>query len=356
MPETFFQQKEVRALRRRENGAVLILIYIKMQLFSLKMGGVLFFDGYEDSFAEELAFQIDEDPEDVQKLIDFLKKHGLLVEKSDNEIYLPAVTENTGTEGSSAERVRNYRKKKGLLQCNTACGDSALQCNTQTSQCDDSSLLCHGEKELDIELEKEKEIEKEKEKEYTPPLGAGNTPEQSSAAVPSLPSVENSVDKDGEPEMIIRYFLNMYKFYIGRDHEPIGADKREEIKKRLKEYGATRAYVNEYFGDDGTESGKKPVYGESDGKIFHFASPGVLELLAKRVHKATAGTQAKPTPKKKTGIWNTGIDPNYNPPPGVDPTWDYYKERGGYDIPASHPETKKRLEGQDENGFRVYEV
>lgn len=344
MPETFFQQKEVRALRRRENGAVLILIYIKIQLSSLQTGGVLLFDGYEDSFAEELALQIDEDPEDVQKVIDFLKRHGLLVEKSDDEIYLPAVTENTGTEGSSARRMRKAKEKASL----------SSKTDDKPSNIDDSPSICYGEKELDIELEKE--IEKEKEKEYTPPLGAGNTPEQSSAAVPSLPSVENSVDKDGEPEMIIRYFLNMYKFYIGQDHEPIGADKREEIKKRLKEYGATRAYVNEYFGDDGTESGKKPVYGESDGKIFHFASPGVLGLLAKRVHKATAGTQAKPTPKKKTGIWNTGIDPNYNPPPGVDPTWDYYKERGGYDIPASHPETKKRLEGQDENGFRVYEV
>lgn len=328
LPETFFQQKEVRALRRRENGSVLILIYIKMQLSSLQTGGVLLFDGYEDSFAEELAFQIDEDPEDVQKVIDFLKKHGLLVEKSDNEIYLPAVTENTGTEGSSAERVRNYRKKKELLQCNTACENSMLQSNAQASQCDSYSLLCHGEKELDIE--KDIDIELEKEKEYTLSSGAGNTPEQSSAAGPSLPSVENSVDKDGEPEMVIRYFLNMYKLYIGQDHEPIGADKREEIKERLKEYGATRAYVNEYFGDDGTESGKKPVYGESDGRIFHFASPGVLELLAKRVHKATAGTQAKPTPKKKNGIGDTGIDPNYDPPPGVDPTWDYYKQRGGY--------------------------
>lgn len=54
--------------------------------------------------------------------------------------------------------------------------------------------------------------------------------------------------------------------------------------------------------------------------------------------------------------YSSDIDPNYDPPPGVDPTWDYYKQRGGYDIPTSHPETKKRLEGQDENGFRVYEV
>lgn len=26
----------------------------------------------------------------------------------------------------------------------------------------------------------------------------------------------------------------------------------------------------------------------------------------------------------------SGINPNYNPPPGVDPTWDYYKQRDGY--------------------------
>lgn len=26
----------------------------------------------------------------------------------------------------------------------------------------------------------------------------------------------------------------------------------------------------------------------------------------------------------------SGIDPNYDPEPGVDPNWDYYKQRGGY--------------------------
>ena len=37
--------------------------------------------------------------------------------------------------------------------------------------------------------------------------------------------------------------------------------------------------------------------------------------------------------KKEGGAAATplsGVNPDYDPPPGVDPTWDYYKQRGGY--------------------------
>lgn len=73
-------------------------------------------------------------------------------------------------------------------------------------------------------------------------------------------------------------------------------------------------------------------------------------------------TNASKSPQKRPSDTGPAINPNYNPPPGVDPTWDYYKQRGGLveknsnDTHTPPSGTEGRLEGQDENGFRVYEV
>ena len=165
MQDNFFRQKEIKALRRQPNGNVMTIIYLEMQLASLQNGGVLLFEGFEDSFVEELAYQLEEEPEEVGKTVEFLKKHDLLLELSPTENQLPKVLECIGSEGSSAQRVRKFREKESALQCNT----NSLQCNANTSKCNAESLHCYGdieteqEKETHIETEGEKEKEEERE-------------------------------------------------------------------------------------------------------------------------------------------------------------------------------------------------
>lgn len=142
----FFTSKEIKKLRKIAGGDTYTIIYLKMQLKSLKNDCKLFFEGIENDFAEELALDIDEDVDNVRVTLAYLESRGLIELKTDNgidEYHLIGAKENTGSETSSAIRVRKYRERKKLLQCNTDVTKRNI------------------EKEKDIELDKEREIEKD---------------------------------------------------------------------------------------------------------------------------------------------------------------------------------------------------
>lgn len=148
----FFSQKEIKKLRKIAGGDTYTIIYLKMQLHSLQNGGKLYYDGFEDNFAEELALEIDEDAENVKITLLFLQKHGLIEQSNESEYLLPVVESNSGSETSSAIRVRRYREKEKTLQCNGSV--------TPVKQIVNGEIEI--EKEIDIEIELEKEIEGEK--------------------------------------------------------------------------------------------------------------------------------------------------------------------------------------------------
>ena len=102
----FFESKEMKKLRKIAGGDTYTIIYLKMQLASIKNNGVLYYEGIEDNFADEVALDIDEDPENVRVTVSFLMKYGLLVEKPENEFSLPEAQKSIGSETSSAARVR----------------------------------------------------------------------------------------------------------------------------------------------------------------------------------------------------------------------------------------------------------
>lgn len=148
--EDFFDSKRIKKLRGMAGGDTYLVIYLKMQLKALKTGGILEFTGVEDEFADELALDLDENPNDVRVTLMFLLQYGLC-ECSDNvHYYLPWVAENTGSEGDSAKRVREHRQRK--LQEVSAVADADDPCNTPVTQV---KRLCN------VEIEKDKEIEKD---------------------------------------------------------------------------------------------------------------------------------------------------------------------------------------------------
>ena len=146
----FFDSKRVKKLRAMAGGDTYLIIYLKMQLKALKTDGVLEYTGLEEQFADELALDIDERPDDVRVTLLYLLQYGLC-ECSDNVHYfLPWVAENTGSEGASAQRVRDCRNRKAL-QCNTPVTQLKQPCN------------------VEIEKEKDKEIEIDNRGRFTPP-------------------------------------------------------------------------------------------------------------------------------------------------------------------------------------------
>lgn len=151
----FFNQKEIKLLRKIAGGDTYTIIYLKILLLSLENDGKVYFDGVASSFAEEIALEIDEDTENVGVCMKFLEQKGLLVYESEDEMDLTALPEMIGSESESARRMRKHRQNK-VLQEKTS------HCDTLPSQCDKNVTT---EKEIEIEIEKELEIDKDQEQE-----------------------------------------------------------------------------------------------------------------------------------------------------------------------------------------------
>lgn len=153
----FFTSRAMKKLRKIAGGDTYTIIYLKLQLLSLKDEGVLFFEGVEPTFAEEMALALDEDADNVKATLLFLQNMGLIEQRSNNEYILTEVPYLIGGESESAERVRRFRGKK------------ALQCNGEVTEGNALVTNCNTE----IEIEKEKELEKSKResksKRFTPP-------------------------------------------------------------------------------------------------------------------------------------------------------------------------------------------
>ena len=141
LKDDFFRSKKIKKMRKSENGDLYTIIYLKLQLLSLKQDGSLVFEHIEETFYEELSLEIDEDAEYIEETILFLEKNKLIERTEEDKILMLETIENIGSEGSSAERVRKHREKKKALQCND------------------------GNEKSNIEIEKEKENIKENIKE-----------------------------------------------------------------------------------------------------------------------------------------------------------------------------------------------
>ena len=138
LQDDFFTSKRIKKLRKIAGGDTYTIIYLKMQLLAMKNNGMLEYTGIESTFAEELALDLDEEPENVSVTINFLLSCGLLETNDNVEYFVPYAVANTGSETSSAKRVREFRERK------------ALQCNADVTSVKQN---CNGEKEIEIEIE-----------------------------------------------------------------------------------------------------------------------------------------------------------------------------------------------------------
>ena len=155
--DDFFTSKRIKKLRSIAGGDTYTIIYLKMQLKALKTDGYLYFDGVMQDFAEELALDIDEKPEDVQITINYLLSVGLIeCNETGEEFYLTYMDNVIGSETASAQRVRDFRQRQKEAK--------ALQCNTDVTQ---MKRLCNAEKEIEKEIEIEIEIDIDKESKKT---------------------------------------------------------------------------------------------------------------------------------------------------------------------------------------------
>ena len=218
LQDGFFDSKRIKKLRKIAGGDTYTIIYLKMQLLAMKHDGVLEYSGLEDSFAEELSLDLNEDSDNVKVTVNYLLSCGLLETADNREFFVPFAVENTGSEGTSAKRVRQCREKQAL-QCNSEVTHEALQCNSEVTH---EALQRNGEKE------KEKEIEKESP--HTPLDGGANNDD---------PQVDEISSRCFSPELesAVRDWVT-YKNEKRQGYKPMGLrNLLTTIKNNVDIYG-----------------------------------------------------------------------------------------------------------------------
>lgn len=122
LKENFFSDRVIRKMLKLDNGLGCMFVYLRLLLLAMDSVGYLVYEATEESMFEQLALELDEDPELIKETIDFCIKNGLLT--IDGDLYfLTRTPELIGSESESAERVRKHRKIKQALQCNTTVTD-----------------------------------------------------------------------------------------------------------------------------------------------------------------------------------------------------------------------------------------
>ena len=187
LPTDFFTSKRLKKLRSIAGGDTLTIIYLKMQLKALKTGGFLYYDELCPDFAEELAIDIDENPDNVRITIQFLLSCGLLeCDESGKQYYLTYMQNLIGSETSTAQRVRKFREREK---------QKMLQCNTNVTECNENvNGEIEIEKEIDIDIDRDINISYEN-KNFQKSENAKKIIDLFNQYCPSLPKVTKLTDK-----------------------------------------------------------------------------------------------------------------------------------------------------------------
>lgn len=168
LKENFFTDKTIKKLRKIAGGDTYTIIYLKLLLKATETDGKLYFDGVEDTFADEIALDIDEDSENVKVTLMYLIKNRLLVEISDYEMELTRINEMIGSETNKAELMRKKRARdKQLHEQEVTMLPDVTKKVTMLPDVTKTLPYIEIEKEIDIEIEKDIEKKKREKKKTT---------------------------------------------------------------------------------------------------------------------------------------------------------------------------------------------
>lgn len=149
MEQSFFEQKEIKYLRRLPGGDTYTIIYLKLILKSLENDGKIYYENIGDDYSQEWALEIEEDEKAVSFLVAFLINKGLMIDCGFDEFEITKTKSLVGSETASAERKRRQREREREL----------LQFKDVTDSQKSVTLSQVGHIESESEIESEIEIE-----------------------------------------------------------------------------------------------------------------------------------------------------------------------------------------------------
>jgi len=289
LKDDFFKQKEMKKLRKIAGGDTYTIIYLKMMLLSVKSEGKIYFEGLEDSFAEELALELDEDAENVSVVLKFLEKYKMIAQGGTDEYLLPEAVMAIGSETKGAERVRRFRENKKALQCNTGVTDVKRLCNT------------------DIDIEKEIEIDKEKDKDTARACEATLTDDQcKSAALNTVNPMTSKAKKQVAKKIQYAEFVAMtndeYQSLIA--NERLGSEnavkrcieildnyKGSSGKKYASDYRAILNWVITRYEEECSKQVAKETKASGTGSLVQMIKDGVVNGADKENAEKSGSTE-----------------------------------------------------------------
>ncbi len=151
LKDDFFNLTTTKLLRKMPEGDKLTIIYLKLQLLSLKNDGSIIHYKLLPNLSEELAIAIDEESQYVSLTISTLQKLHLIEAISSDEYLLTAMQNLIGSETKSAIQKREYRTKVGQIS------DKG---RTNIGQKKDNVLELSDRDREEIEIDKDIELDK----------------------------------------------------------------------------------------------------------------------------------------------------------------------------------------------------
>lgn len=186
LKDDFFGSKRIKKLRKMAGGDTYLIIYLKLLLLAMKSDGVLAWTGLEQNIADELALDIDEEPDNIKVTLSYLLSCGLAESSDDVNFFFPYSVENTGSESTSAQRMRNARAAQKNI--------SSAHPRTLCAQCDGEKEI-NKEINLDIEEESTEDTPPQTEAEHCPFVKIKDLYHQICISYPKLRSIDGNRKK-----------------------------------------------------------------------------------------------------------------------------------------------------------------
>lgn len=118
LEKNFMQSKYIKIIKGMENGNEYILFYLALMLESIEEVGHLRLSEVVPYNEKTLSSVTDTNIDIVRTAMKLFQELGMIRILEDGTIFLPEVPALTGRESESAERVRKFRERQKLLQCN----------------------------------------------------------------------------------------------------------------------------------------------------------------------------------------------------------------------------------------------
>ena len=171
LKEDYFDSPRIKKLRKIAGGDTYTVIYLKMQLLSIKNQGVIEYEGIEPTFCEELALKLNEEPENVEVTLSYLASQGLIEESGSGAYLLPEALKGIGSENESAERVKDTDETislMGIVVRKVKAGEKKIIYGCALTSCN-TDIEIDIDKDIDREIEKKKKADKPARAHFTKP-------------------------------------------------------------------------------------------------------------------------------------------------------------------------------------------